>query len=203
MVRKKFLPGKKIEIENNRYIYWMTGEESGQKTDPGEEIARLQTELDEARRLADERLTRLQYLQADFDNYRKSLEREREQVIQLAGESLVRDLLPVLDDLERALPSLDQEKNRDGFQLLSRKLHKILENHGLRSIESHGKRFDPNFHEAIARGESAEEDGTILEEYQKGYLLRSKVIRPSKVKIAEHTGECEEENHGKGEDNRD
>jgi len=181
----------------------MTGEESGQDTDLQQEIAHLQRELDEARKLAEERLTRLQYLQADFDNYRKSLEREREQVIQLAGESLVRDLLPVLDDLERALPALSQEKNREGFVLFSRKLHKILESHGLRSIESHGKRFDPNFHEAIAKGGSSEEDGTILEEYQRGYLLRSKVIRPSKVKIAEHTGECEEENHGKGEDHRD
>jgi molecular chaperone GrpE len=181
----------------------MTGEQSGQDADPREEIGGLQRELDEARKLAEERLTRLQYLQADFDNYRKSLEREREQVIQLAGETLVRDLLPVLDDMERALPSLSQEKNREGFELLSRKLHKILERHGLRSIESRGKRFDPNFHEAIAKGESTEEEGTILEEYQRGYLLRSKVIRPSKVKIAEHTGECKEENHGKGEDNRD
>ncbi|MGA2934866.1 MAG: nucleotide exchange factor GrpE [Methanomicrobiales archaeon] len=182
----------------------MTGEESGLEPDLRQEIARLQRELDEVRRLAEERLTRLQYLQADFDNYRKSLEREREQVIQLAGEALVRDLLPVLDDLERALPALSQEKNREGFELLSRKLHKILESHGLRSIESQGKRFDPNFHEAIAKGESNEkEDGTILEEYQRGYLLRSKVIRPSKVKIAEHTGEWKEENHGKGEDNRD
>ncbi|MDD1669165.1 MAG: nucleotide exchange factor GrpE [Methanomicrobiales archaeon] len=181
----------------------MTGEEGGQETDPQEEMARLRGELDEARRLAGERLTRLQYLQADFDNYRKSLEREREQAIQLAGESLVRDLLPVLDDLEKALPSLSQEKNREGFQLISRKLHKILEDHGLRGIESHGKRFDPNLHEAISKEESEEEDGTILGEYQRGYLFRSKVIRPSKVKIAEHTGECKEENHGKGEDHRD
>ena len=181
----------------------MTGEEGGQEMDLQGEIARLRAELDEVRKLAEERLTRLQYLQADFDNYRKSLEREREQVIQLAGEALISDLLPVLDDMERALPSLTREKNREGFELLSRKLHKILESHGLRSIESKGRRFDPNFHEAIAKGGSIEEDGTILEEYQKGYQLRSKVIRPSKVKIAEHTGECEEENHGKGEDNRD
>jgi molecular chaperone GrpE len=181
----------------------MTGEESGQDTDLQQEIARLKAELTEARGLAEERLTRLQYLQADFDNYRRSLDKEREQVIQLAGETLVRDLLPVLDDLERALPSLSQEKNREGFGLLSRKLHKILESHGVRCIESQGKRFDPKFHEAIAKEESDEEEGTILEEYQRGYLLRSKVIRPSKVKIAEHTGECKEENHGKGEDYRD
>ena len=181
----------------------MTGEERGQEMDPEGEIARLRKELGEAQKLAEERLTRLQYLQADFDNYRKSLEREREQVVQLAGEKLVRDLLPVLDDLERALPSLSEEKNREGFELLSRKLHKVLESHGVRGIESHGKQFDPNLHEAIAKEESDEEEGTILEEYQRGYLLRSKVIRPSKVKIAEHTGVCKEENHGKGEDYRD
>jgi molecular chaperone GrpE len=181
----------------------MTGEEGGQETDPLGEIARLRKELEEARKLAEERLTRLQYLQADFDNYRKSLDREREQAVQLAGESLIRDLLPVLDDLDRALPSLSLEKNREGFQLLARKLHRILENHGLRGIESRGHRFDPNLHEAIAKEGGGGEDGIILEEYQKGYLLRSKVIRPSRVKIAEHTEGCKEENHGKGEDHRD
>ncbi|HTY51959.1 MAG TPA: nucleotide exchange factor GrpE [Methanomicrobiales archaeon] len=181
----------------------MTGEEGGQEGEPAGGIAELRKELDDARRLADERLTRLRYLQADFDNYRKSQDREREQIVQLAAESLVRDLLPVLDDLERAIPALSQEKNREGFELLSRKLQKVLEAHGLRPIESRGRRFDPNLHEAIAKCGSPEEDGTVLEEYQKGYLLRSKVIRPSRVKIAEHTGECTEEQHGKGKDNRD
>jgi molecular chaperone GrpE len=174
----------------------MTGEENGQEGASPEEVARLRQELEEALKLAGERLTRLQYLQADFDNFRKSLEREKEQVIRLAGESLVRDLLPVLDDLEKALPSLSHEKNREGFQLLSRKLHKILGSHGLESIESLGKKFDPNLHEAILKEESSAGDGTILEEYQKGYRFRSRVLRPAKVKIAEHTGECTEENHG-------
>jgi molecular chaperone GrpE len=174
----------------------MTGEENGQEGVSAEEVARLRQELEEALKLAGERLTRLQYLQADFDNFRKSLEREKEQVIRLAGESLVRDLLPVLDDLEKALPALSHEKNREGFQLLSRKLHRILGSHGLESIESLGKKFDPNLHEAIVKEESSAGDGTILEEYQKGYRFRSRVLRPAKVKIAEHTGECTEENHG-------
>ncbi|HVN66341.1 MAG TPA: nucleotide exchange factor GrpE [Methanomicrobiales archaeon] len=174
----------------------MTGEESGQECASQEELARLRQELAEAQRLAGERLTKLQYLQADFDNYRKSLEREKEQVIRLAGESLVRDLLPVLDDLDQALPSLSEEKNREGFQLLARKLYKILGSHGLESIESLGKRFDSDLHEAISKEESTAGDGTILEEYQKGYRFRSKVLRPAKVKIAEQSGECREENHG-------
>jgi molecular chaperone GrpE len=174
----------------------MTGEESGQECASQEELARLRQELAEAQRLAGERLKKLQYLQADFDNYRKSLEREKEQVIRLAGESLVRDLLPVLDDLDQALPSLSEEKNREGFQLLARKLYKILGSHGLESIESLGKRFDSDLHEAISKEESTAGDGTILEEYQKGYRFRSKVLRPAKVKIAEQSGECREENHG-------
>jgi len=177
----------------------MTGEESGQEGASPEEMARLRQELEEALKLAGERLTRLQYLQADFDNYRKSLEREKEQVVRFAGESLLRDLLPVLDDLDKALPSLSHEKNREGFRLLSRKLHKILGSHGLESIESLGKQFDPNLHEAISKEESSAGDGTILEEYQKGYRFRSRVLRPAKVKIAEQSGECreeKEENHG-------
>jgi molecular chaperone GrpE len=174
----------------------MTGEESGEECAPPEELARLRQELEEALELAGERLTRLQYLQADFDNYRKGLEREKEQAIRLAGESLVRDLLPVLDDLDKAVPSLAQEKNREGFLLLSRKLYRILGNQGLERIECLGKKFDPNLHEAIAKGGGSGEDGTVLEEYQTGYLFRSKVLRPAKVKIAEDTGECKEENHG-------
>ena len=181
----------------------MTGEEDGQECASPEEMARLREDLEEAFELAKERLTRLQYLQADFENYRKSLDREKEQAVRLAGESLLRDLLPVLDDLDKAMPSLSQEKNREGFQLLARKLYKILASHGLEGIESLGRRFDPNLHEAISRCGSSAEDGTILEEYQKGYQFRSRVLRPAKVKIAEHTGECTEENHGKGEDHRD
>ena len=178
----------------------MTGEESGQECGQEgaspEELACLRQELADALKLAGERLTKLQYLQADFDNYRKSLDREKEQSVRLAGESLVRDLLPVLDDLDQAIPSLEGEKNREGFQLLARKLYKILGSHGLESIGSLGRRFDPDLHEAIAKEESTAEEGTILEEYQKGYRFRSRVLRPAKVKTAEHTGECREENHG-------
>ncbi len=174
----------------------MTGEECGEEVASPEEIARLRQELGEALKLAGERLTRLQYLQADFDNYRKGLEREKEQAVRLAGESLIRDLLPVLDDLEKAVPCLSHGKDREGFGLLARKLYQILGSHGLERIGSLGRKFDPNLHEVIAKGGSSAPEGTILEEYQTGYLLRSKVLRPSKVKIAEDTGEGKEENHG-------
>jgi molecular chaperone GrpE len=181
----------------------MTGEVPPQEEDPEKRIEGLEGELEEARKLAEERLTRLRYLQADFDNFRKSLEREKDLAIQRAREALVADLLPVLDDLDQALPCLEGERNREGFLLISRKLRKILEDLGLRPIESLGKPFDPRLHEAIARGESDGEDGIILEEYQKGYLFGQKVIRPSRVKIAERIQESQEENHGKREDHRD
>jgi molecular chaperone GrpE len=181
----------------------MTGKVPPQGEDPEKRIERLQEELEEARRLAEERLTRSQYLQADFDNYRKSLEKEKDLAIQRAREALVKDLLPVLDDLDQALPCLEGERNQEGFRLLARKLRRILEDIGLRPIESIGKPFDPRFHEAIAREESDRGDGIILEEYQKGYMLGSKVIRPSRVKIAQKIKEFKEENHAEGEDHRD
>ncbi|HMA05331.1 MAG TPA: nucleotide exchange factor GrpE [Methanomicrobiales archaeon] len=180
----------------------MTGEVSPQGEDPERKIARLEGELAEARRTAEERLTQLQYLQAEFDNYRKSLEKEKVLAIQRAREALVAGLLPVLDDLDQALPCLEGEKNREGFRLLSRKLRRFLEDTGLSPIESVGRPFDPRLHEAIAREESDRDDGIILEEFQKGYLLGSKVIRPSKVKIAENTKESREENHAEGKDHR-
>jgi molecular chaperone GrpE len=181
----------------------MTGEGPPSGEDPEKRIERLQGELEEARRLAEERLARLQYLQAEFENYRKSLEKEKDQAIQRAREALVTDLLPVLDDLDQALPCLEGERNREGFRLLSRKLRKVLGDIGLSAIEALGKPFDPRLHEAIAREESSLEAGIVLEEYQKGYLLGLKVIRPSRVKIAEKVKETKEENHGKGEDHRD
>ncbi|MDD1669970.1 MAG: nucleotide exchange factor GrpE [Methanomicrobiales archaeon] len=180
----------------------MTGEVPPQGEDPEKRIERLQGELAEARRIAEERLTQLQYLQADFDNYRKSLEKEKVLAIQRAKESLVAGLLPILDDLDQALPCLEDERNREGFRLLARKLRKILEDAGLQPIDSIGRPFDPRLHEVIAREESDRDDGIITGEFQKGYLLGSRVIRPSRVKIAEKKKESKEKNHGEGKNHR-
>jgi len=161
-----------------------------------EEIKRLDEELEEKTLLAEERLTRLKYLQSDFDNYRKWSEKEKGAIIALANENLIKDLLVILDDFERALPSLEQEKNREGISMIHKKLLKILTDYGLQPIDCLGKKFDPNFHEVLCKEQCDKEPYTILEDIGKGYRLKSKVIRPSKVMIAEKVVENEGENNG-------
>jgi len=161
-----------------------------------DEISELKKQLEEQTRQAKERLDQLKYLQADFENFRKWYEKEKDVVTSLANERLIQDLLVILDDFEQALPSLEQEKNREGMQMVYKKLVKILSGYGLKPIDCVGKKFDPHFHEVICTGKCNQEQNTVLEDLGKGYLLKSKVIRPSKVKIAEHIMENSGENNG-------
>jgi molecular chaperone GrpE len=161
-----------------------------------EDLEELKKDLDEQTRLAEERLNRLKYLQADFDNYRKWSEKEKASIIALANENLIKDLLVILDDFEQAMPSLVQEKNREGIAMIQKKMMKILRQYGLEPIECVGKKFDPHLHEVICKEQCNEESNTILEDFGKGYQLKSKVIRPSKVKIAEQSTKNEGENNG-------
>jgi len=164
--------------------------------DPAAEIAQLKKDLEEQTRLAEERLNQLRYLQSDFDNYRKWSDREKGTVVELANANLVKDLLVILDDFEQAMPSLENEQNREGMMMIQKKMVKILKEYGLEPIECIGKKFDPYVHEVICKEQCDEEPNTILEEIGKGYQLKSKVIRPSKVKIAEHSREQAGENNG-------
>jgi molecular chaperone GrpE len=160
-----------------------------------EDIEQLKKELEEQTRQAQESLDQLKYLQADFDNFRKWYAKEKDLITTLANERLIQDLLVILDDFERALPALEQEKNREGMQMVYKKLVKILSGYGLEPIECVGKKFDPNTHEALCKERCGEETGTILEDLKKGYRLNSRVIRPPKVKIAEQVSGEEGENH--------
>jgi molecular chaperone GrpE len=150
-----------------------------------EDPEQLKKDLEKQTRLAEERLDQLKYLQADFDNFRKWNAKEKDAITTMANERLIHDLLVVLDDFERALPSLENENNKEGMQMVYKKLIKILSEHGLEPIDCVGRKFDPNTHEALCREPCGKETNTILEDLGKGYRLKSKVIRPSKVKIAE------------------
>ena len=127
-------------------------------------------------------------LAADFDNYRKRVAREHAELTARANERLVNELLPVLDDLERALEAAaghEEAKLEEGVQLVHRSLASLLQRHGLTEIAAEGA-FDPHVHEALLAqpGEGAEE-GSVLQVLQKGYRLGDKVLRPARVIVAE------------------
>jgi len=149
-----------------------------------EEIRELKRQLVESNKLAEERLNQLKYLQADFDNYRKQFEKEKEQIIKLADENLIKELIFILDDFDAAIKLSADEENKKGLLTLKKKFFDILINRGLKEIEALGKQFNPEFHEVLCKELSKHKDDEIIEEIQKGYMLKSKVIRASKVKVS-------------------
>ena len=142
-------------------------------------------ELEEYKGLAEESINKLKYLQADFDNYRKKFDKEKESIIRLANENLIQELIVILDDFESSIRLTENDKNKEGILLMKKKFFDLLQKHGLKEIESLGKKFDPNFHDVLCKELSEHDDDVVIEEIQKGYILCSKVIRPTKVKISQ------------------
>ncbi len=124
--------------------------------------------------------------QAEFDNFRKRTERERSDYLQYAGMELVRDLLPVLDDFDRALKiECNSPDYAKGIEMIYSRMYETLKKMGLEPVEAVGKPFDPHVHQAVERVETKDaEDGTVLAEFQRGYLFKGKMLRPSMVKVA-------------------
>jgi molecular chaperone GrpE len=126
---------------------------------------------------------------AEFDNYRKRLDRERQTLSDAAAAGMIEELLPLVDDLERALnadPGIDAtDAYRRGVELIHRQLSEILRKRGVKAIEALGADFDPYYHQAVSH-EPAEgrRDGEILEEFRRGYMLGDRLLRPSMVKVA-------------------
>ena len=124
----------------------------------------------------------LQRLQAEFENYKKRTEKEKLLVCEYSNRDLISKLLPVIDSFELALQNTsDLKKFKEGVELIYAELYSLLKAEGLSPIDSVGKKFDPYRHEAIMKGEG--EGDVVLEEFQKGYMLKDAVIRHSKVKI--------------------
>jgi molecular chaperone GrpE len=153
-----------------------------------EEVENTQEEqTDELAQERGELVDRLQRLQAEFENYRKRAARDQQALVARAHERLVKELLPVLDDLGRALEAAEQHEEatlEDGVRLVHRQLMDILAREGLTEIETDGV-FDPHVHEALLAQPSDSEAGTVLEVLQKGYRLGDHVLRPARVTIAE------------------
>ena len=144
--------------------------------------------LDELRRERDALQDRLLRTAADFDNYRKRVERDRRDVADLAVVDAVRDLLPSIDNLERALqaPAIgDTDAFRKGVELIHKQMLDLLRKRGVKAIEALGADFDPNLHQAVVHEPSdAHREGEVMEEMQRGYVLGERLLRPAMVKVA-------------------
>ncbi|MFZ0414407.1 MAG: nucleotide exchange factor GrpE [Candidatus Acidiferrales bacterium] len=172
-----------------------TEEAEGRKNDPapGEADAQaLEAAVNqEIERLVAEKLdlkNTLVRLQADFDNYRKRIERERHQERHRGAETVIEHLLPILDGFDRAIAShrdAAHDEFRKGVQLIRKQLFDVLAKQGLEKIDTQGKAFDPHFHHAIEHVKTTEKpDGAVLEELQAGYVFHGKVLRPAMVRVA-------------------
>jgi len=157
------------------------------------ENTEVEEELDETEALQKERdelVETLQRVQAEFDNYRKRAARDQASLVARAHERLVKELLPVLDDLERALAHADaheEAKLEEGVALVARSFAEILRKEGLEEVSTEGK-FDPHVHEALLSQPSSEDEGNVIEVLQKGYRLGDRVLRPARVVVSSGDG---------------
>ena len=146
-------------------------------------LAALEAERDEA-------IDRWKRAAADLDNFRKRAARERDEYVTFANERLVKELLPILDDLERALAAVGEHEEatvEEGVRLVHRSLASLLQRNGVEEISTEGQ-FDPHVHEALLSQPSEAEEGAVIDVVQKGYTLGDRVVRPARVVIAAPIG---------------
>ncbi len=162
-----------------------------------EKMAELEIQLEDANKKIKELQDKWLRSEADLDNFRKRVNKEKVEWREFYHEEILEEILPVLDNFDRALlTNLEGEEARkfaEGIILVDKQLHEILSKHGLNEIESVGKPFNPHFHEAIMTIETEEHpENTVVEEVRKGYLREDKVIRPAMVKVSKTKQEISE-----------
>ena len=157
-----------------------TGSDAAEQPEPGPVVT--------VESVKAELMDRILRLQADFDNYRRRTRQEQTELGAYVTQSLIRELLPVVDNFERALasrPAEDPTGFGAGVDMIFRQLYAVLEKQGVSRVETVGTMFDPNRHEAILKAEDSDQpEGTVVEELQKGYAVSGKVLRPALVKVA-------------------
>ncbi|ADL12145.1 nucleotide exchange factor GrpE [Acetohalobium arabaticum] len=159
-------------------------------SDLKEQIEDLEKELERSEQEKEEYINKLQRQRADFSNYKNRVKKEKDNLKENATKELVSELLPILDNFERALASSAEDENladfMEGMEMISRQLVKVLQQEGLEEISTVGEEFDPNLHEAVAKEPSEEyESGIVIEELQKGYSFNGQVLRAAMIKVAE------------------
>jgi molecular chaperone GrpE len=156
--------------------------ENGPTESVNDELTKLADERDELR-------DRLLRTSAEFDNYRKRVDRDRKDMADRAAESILTEILPIIDDLERALAAPDIREGAEGYrrgvELIHKQLLDLLTRRGVTPIETAGATFDPHLHQAVSSEASAEhQEGEIIEEFRRGYRLGERLLRPAMVKVA-------------------
>ena len=151
-----------------------------------EEIEALKGQVEKLTGDLQEKKDRLLRLQADFDNFRRRSAKEREEISAVVTQNFCKDMLPLLDNFERAMAAetKDVEAFQKGVEMIFTQFQEVLKKNGLEQIEAVGQKFDPNFHQAVMRVEDPErEDDTVAQELQKGYMVKGRVIRPSMFQV--------------------
>jgi molecular chaperone GrpE len=152
------------------------------------QVSQLEEALENEKERSMDLLRRLQYLQADFENYRKRVEKEMGDAKRFSNERLLSDLLTVKDELDLAFAKARETKQSpvllEGVGMIQKRLQNILSKEGIERVPGEGSMFNPDYHEAALRVVSDEEEGTIVEEVRAGYMLKGRVLRPSIVKVA-------------------
>lgn len=166
-----------------------------EETDPVKILENKLLKAEEASKTSHDRLLRAT---AEFDNYKKRSERELAEFRKFANERLIKDLLPVMDNLERAIESsTDDSANSgiiEGVEMTLKEIYKVLEKFNLKCLESEGKAFDPNFHQAVLQEETDEyPENVVIKVMQKGYILHDRLIRPAMVVVAKAKTETADE----------
>jgi molecular chaperone GrpE len=178
------MPKEPEEEQNNEINEAPTGEGEAEAIEL-KDIESFKQALTEAKEKAEANLAGWQRAQADFINYKKRNEQEKQELSKFANSVLILNLLPVLDDFERAFSSIPPKVGKmswlDGIRLIERKLWAVLEAQGVSPIKALGETFDPQFHEAVRQDKGKE--GVVIEEVQKGYMIDNRVIRPAMVVV--------------------
>lgn len=179
---------KQMSCDNEKDLKEVSGEEYSGADENGIEAAeKIRLLVVEKEQIQAEMTERLKRLQADFDNFRRRTRQEKEELAAIITEGIVAQLLPVMDNFERALAvaaGQDAAGMLTGVQMICKQLNGTFEKLGVSVIEAVGSVFDPQQHEAVMRTADPEkEDGIVVEELQKGYILNGKIIRPSMVKV--------------------
>ena len=200
MTKEKNQPMEEEVLKNEEVMEETAQAEENQQEETAQEEApaaeqtveeQLANMLEEAQQMVREEKDKYLRLSAEFDNYRKRTLKEKAELIKNGGEKTLTAILPVLDDFERALKNMETSEEtkamKEGVELIFNKFQKILGQEGLQKIETEGKDFDTDFHEAIALIPAPSEDlkGKILDCVQTGYMLNDKVIRHAKVAVAQ------------------